>query len=154
MKKKIVVVAFDGVLHSYERGWHSAEVVGDPPVPGAIEWLEQMVRDGRFKVHILSSRSHQIGGVVAMYDWLADNGLSAESLKELYWPHHKPPAHMSIDDRGWYFTGEFPSPDEVADFRPWWKKTNELTAGKSLEWEEVLEALDKGKVKKAPGGGT
>jgi len=126
-KKKIVVVDFDGVLHSYSSGWQGANVVADPPVPGAIKWLGRMVRDDRFEIYILSSRNHQDGGIEAMYDWLADNGLSAKSLDKLRWPLRKPAAFLTIDDRGWRFEGAFPSPDEIADFRPWWKR---LTAEK------------------------
>ena len=127
MNKRILVVDFDGVLHSYTSGWKGANVVSDPPVPGAMQFLIDASRD--FEVHIFSSRSHQEGGRVAMADWLAlglcghcrDTVTSQwqgdtvtfcprgfRSLK-LHFPTIKPPAHLSIDDRGWQFNGTFPS---------------------------------------------
>ena len=36
----IICVDFDGVIHSYKSGWRGVAVIPDPPVPGAIEWLE------------------------------------------------------------------------------------------------------------------
>ena len=34
----------DGVLHSYVSGWQGADSLPDPPVPGAIEWLEDVTK--------------------------------------------------------------------------------------------------------------
>lgn len=39
MSKPTICVDFDGCLHAYTSGWQGAEVVSDPPVPGAIDWL-------------------------------------------------------------------------------------------------------------------
>lgn len=38
------------------------------------------------------------------------------------WPLHKPPAHVSLDDRGWRFDGAWPTMQEIKDFRPWHKR--------------------------------
>ena len=42
----ILCIDFDGVLHSYSSGWKGARNIPDPPVTGAIEWLDSLVEDG------------------------------------------------------------------------------------------------------------
>lgn len=124
MHKKIISIDFDGVIHSYMSGWQGADVIPDPPVPGAIVWLSRLCRDGRFDVQIFSSRSHQSGGVQAMAKWLLDNGLAPMWLEEIRFPAAKPSAHLTIDDRAFCFQGQFPTLDEIdlAGDKPWWKK--------------------------------
>ena len=43
-------------------------------------------------------------------------------LKKIKFPKHKPPAMISLDDRAIQFTGEFPDPKSLLDFKPWNKK--------------------------------
>lgn len=69
--KPILVLDFDGVIHSYASGWKGASVIPDPPVPGALEFIVAAL--GKFEVHILSSRSHQWGGKRAMKRWLREH---------------------------------------------------------------------------------
>lgn len=66
--KPILVLDFDGVIHSYTSGWKGAAVIPDPPVPGALKFIVAALET--FEVHILSSRSHQWGGKRAMKRWL------------------------------------------------------------------------------------
>lgn len=66
--KPILCLDFDGVLHSYSSGWKGATVIPDPPVPGALEFVVGALE--RFRVAILSSRSHQWFGRYAMKRWL------------------------------------------------------------------------------------
>lgn len=68
MKKPILCLDFDGVLHSYSSGWKGARKIPDAPVPGALEFVVAAL--DQFNVHILSSRSHQWGGRKAMKRWL------------------------------------------------------------------------------------
>ena len=120
--KKIILVDFDGVLHSYTSGWEGADVVSDPPVPGAIGFLEQMV-DAGFEVCIYSSRSRQQGGIGAMQEWLSAYGLKPEYEDKISFPTEKPPAFLTIDDRCIQFDGTFPTMYEIANFKPWNKKS-------------------------------
>jgi hypothetical protein len=78
-----------------------------------------MIRDGRFDVQIYSSRSRQPGGVLAMAQWLTDNGLIPEDIK---FPTEKPAAFLTIDDRCFCFEGLFPELGDIDDFVPWNKK--------------------------------
>lgn len=46
-----------------------------------------------------------------------------EAVEELLsFPHTKPPAFISIDDRCLLFTGEWPSVQSLREFKPWNKK--------------------------------
>ena len=119
--KRIVAVDFDGVLHAYAGDWEGLEVVNQRPVRGAIGWLKVMLADGRFDVRIFSVRNGDPGGVEAMRGWLLDNGLKAEEVAAIGFPEHKPGASLFIDDRAFCFRGMFPTPDEIAAFKPWWK---------------------------------
>jgi hypothetical protein len=38
-RKPVLCLDFDGVIHGYQSGWQGANVIPDPPVPGAIEAL-------------------------------------------------------------------------------------------------------------------
>jgi hypothetical protein len=126
MRKKIVSIDFDGVIHSYTSGWKGAAVIPDPTVPGAIEWLVEMAMSADLEPHIFSSRSHQVGGKQAMMDYIFGHiftmGLDMKAINYIEFPYEKPPAFVSIDDRGITFTGTFPSLDEIRKFVPWNKK--------------------------------
>src|SRR5262245_49078910 len=122
-KKPILCLDFDGVIHSYESGWKGADIIPDPPVPGAIEFIERATQ--HFTVMIFSSRSHQPGGINAMRAWLArevvkvtevPNAQNLEWFWEIGWPEHKPPAFLTIDDRALRFTGKWPVAAELLDF--------------------------------------
>lgn len=125
MAKPILCLDFDGVLHSYTSGWVADDVVADPPVPGAMEFLRDAVED--FTVAVYSSRSGQAGGIRAMQEWmqfhldmsLGDADISTETFDALTWPTEKPPAKITIDDRAITFTGEWPAISDLLAFEPW-----------------------------------
>lgn len=131
----IICVDFDGVIHSYTSGWKGVDVIPDPPVPGAIEWLKSILPvpealggniykeyNGPIAV-IYSSRSKDSEGILAMQKWLVNNGLDESYVIEgiLSFPKQKPPAWLTIDDRAICFNGVFPTKDEMLNFKPWYK---------------------------------
>lgn len=137
--KRTLCLDFDGVLHSYTSKWAGATVVSDPPVEGARKFLLSALE--KFDVCVLSSRSHEEGGRQAMAIWVADNlggyvvsnGLGVDDVQvdfhvrdgviyTVTFPLHKPPAHLTIDDRALTFTGQWPSVDELLAFKPWNKR--------------------------------
>ncbi len=140
--KMIIAVDFDGVIHSYDSRWVDYDVIPDPPVSGAIDWLRELIKSGKFTVCIFSSRNVPTVstgtkidmnyplhcGQVAMARYLVENGLEHEYVNEIIFPLHKPPAHLTIDDRGFCFTGEFPSIAYIENFKTW--------NGKSDAYEE------------------
>jgi len=148
-KKRILLIDFDGVLHSYGSGWKGARVIPDPPVPGAMRFLDEALE--YFDVQIYSSRSRQWGGKRAMKKWLLrelekyvaekyknknsdtianhfDPGiyvyerLAWDILIKIKFPTKKPAAFLTIDDRCLCFKGVFPFPKVLQKFRPWNRK--------------------------------
>lgn len=129
MNKPILCLDFDGVIHSYESGWQGADVVPDPPVPGAIDFLREAVQ--HFRVCVFSSRSHQEGGGMAMRTWLGHHIMVAEPgiimqdppwFAAIEWPTTKPSAFVTLDDRALNFNGMWPSIDYLKSFKPWNKR--------------------------------
>ncbi len=118
--KKTICVDFDGVIHSYDSGWQGHDKAVDPPVPGAIEWLQNAV--DRFDIQIYSSRSQHEKGVDAMKDWLILHGLGADTLAKIKFPTQKPAAFLTIDDRAICFDGAWPSFESIDNFKPWNKR--------------------------------
>jgi hypothetical protein len=130
LSKPILCIDFDGTIHSYASGWQGAEIIPDPPTPGAIEFLWKAI--WHFDVQIYSSRSHQQGGIEAMQAWLS-------KWDNVYWegkpyrprtcltlcvsfPQCKPSAFVTIDDRAITFNGTWPDMDTLRNFKPWNKQ--------------------------------
>jgi hypothetical protein len=113
-----VVVDFDGVLHSYIQPWTRADVIKDPPTPGAIEWLNHMAENASYKVVIVSTRAQLSVGKSAIRNWLLKYDCKCAMTIEI--TDQKPPATMYIDDRAWHFDGSnFPTLRQIAAFAPW-----------------------------------
>ena len=111
-----VAVDFDGVIHSYTSPWVSAEHIPDPPVPGAIEWLDELSRS--LAVVIFTTRGKTKEGQRAVRHWLHENGLSWGMNAAV--TAEKPAALAYVDDRAWRFDGvNFPSAHEIHAARPW-----------------------------------
>ena len=126
MGKPILLVDFDGVIHSYTSGWKGADVIPDPPVPGAFEFLYSAM--DLFHVNIYSSRTRQPGGILAMQNWFIEHEhpdadiVPSDWWKDLFFPEQKPAAFLTIDDRCMCFTGSWPDPKALLAFKPWNKK--------------------------------
>ena len=137
MKKPILCLDFDGVIHSYTSGWKGAAEIPDPPVPGAMHFLHQAVE--HFEVLIFSSRTHQVGGLEAMEKWLTHHfgewakqirglevvpyDMTMDLMAQIQWPTIKPPALVTLDDRALTFTGVWPEIQDLLAFQPWNKRT-------------------------------
>jgi len=129
--KPILCVDFDGVINSYTSGWKRADIIEDPPVPGAIQWLWKASE--YFDVQIYSSRTRQSFGVYAMQKWLGEFALQEfgdvdlvdKFMKEISFPVQKPAAFLTIDDRAICFEGDWSKFDPVAmlNFKPWNKRS-------------------------------
>lgn len=116
MKRYTVYVDFDGVIHSYTSGWKGAEVIPDPPVPGAITWLNETVK--HFEVVIFSTRADQPGANDAIGRWLNEHGF----VGQVTISSKKGPGLIYIDDRAYRFDGHnWPKPHEIHSAHPWWK---------------------------------
>lgn len=124
MKKPILCLDFDGVIHSYASGWKGADVIPDPPVEGAIAFMLGALN--HFEVTIFSSRSGQPGGVAAMKAWLRQHAGTARyetpdgpGLEDVNFATEKPAAMVTLDDRALTFTGTWPRIESLLSFKPW-----------------------------------
>lgn len=138
MKKPILCLDFDGVLHSYTSGWKGPDIIPDPPVPGMVEFLDKAIEV--FDVQIFSSRSNQQGayrtGIEAMQDfiWKAlayhfdcqfamgdprDFDRARTIRDAISYPTEKPAAFITIDDRAITFNGTWPTMEFLKNFKPW-----------------------------------
>jgi hypothetical protein len=129
MNKPIICIDYDGVIHSYERGWQNGEIYGTV-VPGFFEWVER-VRD-HFKLVIYSSRSKTDDGIIAMVAWLheqrnawikAGGQRNPTEPLDIEFAYEKPPAFLTIDDRAIRFEGNWDAPElsvkALREFKPW-----------------------------------
>lgn len=133
MSKPILCVDFDGVIHSYTSGWKGAEVIPDPPVPGALKWLWECVPF--FNVNVYSSRSKDEVARIAMHYWMCSHSAEEFGIHHpmagrqqgpypISFAHEKPAAFLTIDDRALCFKGKFDAldPAKLLMFKPWNKK--------------------------------
>lgn len=163
-KNPIVLVDFDGVIHSYTSGWKGADVVPDPPVPGAIDWIMDHLPTPEPicpmaqpyvgpEVQIYSSRSSQRGGISVMKDWLIKHGLHKAYITEgiLKFPTEKNAAFLTIDDRAICFDGRFPTTQEMLSFKPWNKRNGQAQSlgATGLYPDGALNQSDEGELRLA-----
>ena len=119
MSRRTIAVDFDGVLHQYRKKLSREEqhLVLDPPVPGALEWVNETLE--HFDVVVYTARHIGPGGLEAVKQWLMDWG-----FPDLPVYGQKPPAILYIDDRGYQFDGyNWPSVDFMKTFQPWNRPT-------------------------------
>lgn len=126
--KPSVCIDFDGVIHSYERGWQGGHLYGSV-VPGFFDWAEQCC--SKLSLIIYSSRSGDGFSHAAMREWLElhFNEWKTHHRQARLMFHHfdfrtsKPPALVYIDDRAIKFNGQWDDPalsaDAILAFTPW-----------------------------------
>lgn len=100
MKKLKIGLDFDGVLHSYTSGWtgHKPE---DPPMEGALEFVNDLKKRGH-KLVIISSRADKQEGIDGIKNWLEKHGFPKIPVH-----YNKLPCHLYIDDNGFRFDNNF-----------------------------------------------
>jgi hypothetical protein len=125
MRKRILCLDFDGVVHSYSSEWRGPRCIPDPPVPGALDFMSTSLVAG-FRVAIFSSRSRFFMGRWAMRRWLKEwSGVQWEDtavpsgLSRVEFPRYKPAAFVTLDDRAVPFAGDFPEIGEIEKFKSW-----------------------------------
>ena len=121
---KTISIDFDGVIHSYTSPWTKADEIRDPPVPGAIQFLRDLVLSDQWDVCIFSTRNKEPQAIVAMQRYLLFHAIESPNnwVEKIRFPTEKPLAFIGIDDRVLTFTGKFPSFQELENFKPWNKK--------------------------------
>lgn len=116
--KRTLVLDFDGVIHSYTSKW-TGWVPQDPPVDGALEFVEWALGEGGFdRILVASARVKDGGGddtqqaicpyrVEAVEQWLEYHGFPVGKGLEVHTGVGKPHADLYVDDRGYRFEGSF-----------------------------------------------
>jgi aromatic ring-cleaving dioxygenase len=131
--RPILCVDFDGVVHSYDRGWYDSSIYGEATT-GFFEWLERVT--GQFKVVIYSSRSKSAEGLAEMSLWLheqhrkwidATQQPQPAPALDIEFTDRKPAAWLTIDDRAVCFAGKWDAPElqpeAMRAFKPWNART-------------------------------
>lgn len=118
MNKPIICLDFDGVIHSYERGWQDGDIYGTV-TPGFWNWA--VAAQEFFRLVIYSSRSKTPEGIRAMGEWLQRQWDREGRMPDFTYAHEKPPAFLTIDDRALTFRGDWDElpPAMLRRFRPW-----------------------------------
>lgn len=119
-RKPIVCIDFDGVIHSYERGWQGGELYGTV-VDGFFDWACRAMDS--FTLVVYSSRSASPDGIAAMREWFLRNDIPTALVDMITFADKKPPAFVTIDDRAITFNGDWDAPelqpDMLRKFTPW-----------------------------------
>ena len=134
--KPTISVDFDGVIHSYERGWQDGRIYGSV-VPGFFDWLVRV--SDRAIVVVFSSRSKSPETLADMESWLndrhgewlaslenrRDRDRGFEAYLRLTFAADKPAALVTIDDRAICFNGKWDDPafsiESILAFKPWYQ---------------------------------
>lgn len=124
-----IAVDFDGVIHQHVSPWIGDPThIPDPPVPGAIAWLESMV--ARYDIFIFTCRlltPRRSPVERAMCAWLAAHGAPEHVVHALHFVSEKPHAGVYLDDRAMRFEGRFPGTGEIDAAAVPWNKRDERT---------------------------
>ncbi len=96
--KKTVAIDFDGVLHTYDKGWQDGEIYGEL-VPGAGEILGKLSEQG-YRLVVFTTRSDQDSVEEALRRW----GV-LPYFDEI--TNIKPIAVAYVDDRAVPFRGDW-----------------------------------------------
>ena len=122
MNKPILLLDFDGVVHSYTSKWTTATDIHDKPVTGFHIWAIEAKK--RFTLCIYSSRSKEPGGIEAMKTWIRAHYPNVKGMEDWFeFPKTKPAAFLTIDDRAICFEGNWfdpkLDPENLLKFKPW-----------------------------------
>lgn len=117
-----IAIDFDGVLHSYETGWHKDTILpADAPVAGAQRFIKWLVEAG-YEVVIFSTRAETKILKEGMKLWLEEHDFPY--LDKIQITDRKPKALIYIDDRAFRFNGSFVEAQKYVELnpRPWNKQ--------------------------------
>jgi hypothetical protein len=121
MNRQTLCIDFDGVIHSYEKGWQGGDIYGTV-TDGFWEWARECA--SHFNLVIYSSRSKTRDGRAAMKAWLKTQWKASGHtglMPPFVYTSEKPPAWLTIDDRAICFEGRWDwlRLEVLQTFRPW-----------------------------------
>jgi hypothetical protein len=141
--RPVICLDFDGVIHSYERGWQNGELYGTV-TPGFLDWAHKAGK--HFRLVVYSSRSKDPDSIKEMAVWIGGHAFQEgwqitdfpseaspflrllharrADLILLEFTNQKPPAFLTIDDRAIRFEGRWDwlDPEQLREFKTWTEK--------------------------------
>jgi len=101
---KNIAIDFDGVIHTFDKGWHDGTCYGDP-IPGSLEAIKKLAQDWNIIIYsskVLPDRPLVNGktGKELVEEWLEKHGV-LEHVSEV--THEKVRAQIYIDDKAYRF---------------------------------------------------
>lgn len=126
-----ICLDFDGVIHSYEKGWQGGKLYGTV-TPGFFDWA--LEAEKLFRLVIYSTRSGTPGARMEMRRWIKaqwERDGRSGPIPSFEYASKKPPAWLTIDDRAVTFKGDWNefSPTAILAFRPWHEERRKVPAG-------------------------
>tara|TARA_B100000131_G_C18110279_1_gene609372 strand:+ start:814 stop:1797 length:984 start_codon:yes stop_codon:yes gene_type:complete len=101
-------VDFDGVIHTFDKGWHDGTCYGNP-IEGSLEAIKEL--SGKWNIIIYTAKARPDrplvngkNGVELVWEWLEKYDV-AKYIDEV--THEKPRAEYYIDDKGIKFEGNW-----------------------------------------------
>ena len=77
-KRRTICLDFDGVVHSYQTGWHGETIISDPPIHRVDQAINRLRKD--FRVVVFSARCRSDEGVQAIKDWLTKHNIEVDDV--------------------------------------------------------------------------
>jgi hypothetical protein len=104
LDKEHLAIDFDGVIHTFDKGFHDGTCYGDP-IEGSLEAVRELSK--RYKIIIFTAKAkpdrplvNGKTGVELVSEWLDKYGI-LNCVKEI--TSEKPRAMLYIDDNGYRF---------------------------------------------------
>ena len=111
-----IAIDFDGVIHTFDRGWNDGTCYGDP-IPGAIEAIKKLSLKYNIIIFTAKAKSNRPlvngkTGIELVKEWLSKYDL-IDCVAEI--TSEKPHANIYIDDRGYRFNNWTDTLKEIED---------------------------------------
>ena len=122
-RPKILAIDLDNTIAEFEHGWKGPNVFGDP-IPGMKEVLNEIQKDGKWKIIIHTCRPDDDN----LRRYLRDNDIPYDSINDCPWidmdgiqhDRSKMYADVYLDDRAIGFNGKTEGlAQRIKDFVPW-----------------------------------
>ena len=101
---KNIAIDFDGVIHTFDKGWHDGTCYGDP-LPGALEAIKKLSEE--FNIVIFTAKAKPSRplvngktGAELIVEWLKKYNVY-QYVDEI--TSEKPRSQIYVDDKGYHF---------------------------------------------------
>lgn len=116
-ESSVIAIDFDGVIHSFEYGFHDGTIYGTP-IKGSIESIKKLSE--KYKIIIYTTKAkpdrplvNGKTGIELVWDWLSKYGLK-EYITDV--TSEKPRAICYIDDKAIRFTDWNQTMNDLTNF--------------------------------------